>query len=84
MLIHIFNLKDDLCIFLADRNPELAEVQKDDAWLAKLGYFAGIFSEMNKLNKTMQGMSINFIAQHERNKNIGIQKKTTTLESLCL
>ncbi|MGH0129543.1 UNVERIFIED_CONTAM: hypothetical protein FKN15_033868 [Acipenser sinensis] len=46
MLTHIFNLKQELRTFLADKKPKLAEVLKDDVWLAKLGYLADIFSEM--------------------------------------
>uniref|UniRef100_UPI00398F2BF5 protein FAM200B-like n=1 Tax=Pristiophorus japonicus TaxID=55135 RepID=UPI00398F2BF5 len=66
MLTRIFHLRGDVHIFLADKKPELAEVLKDDVWLAKLAYLADMFSEMNKLNKAMQVENTHFFAQRGR------------------
>lgn len=66
MLMRLFSLREELHTFLSDKKPELAELVKDEKWLALLSYLADVFSETNKLNKTMQGGNTNIIAQHER------------------
>jgi len=66
MLTRLFSLREELHTFLSDKKPELAELLKDEKWLAQLSYLADIFNETNKLNKTMQGGNTNIITQHER------------------
>ena len=55
MLARLFNLMEKLCAFLSEKKPELADFFNDDKWLLQLNYLTDIFSEVNKLNKTMQG-----------------------------
>ena len=52
MLTRLFSLREELCIFLSDKRPDLAEYLRDVKWLAQISYLADIFSYTNKLNKT--------------------------------
>ena len=54
-LSRMFSLRKELCIFLSDKRPDLAEYLSDEKWVAQLSYLADIFSETIKLNKTTQG-----------------------------
>lgn len=66
MLTRLFNLREELCTFLSEKKPELAGFFNDEKWLLQLSYLADIFSEVNKLNKTMQGANTNNIFQYQK------------------
>ncbi|KAG0719652.1 SCAN domain-containing protein 3 [Chionoecetes opilio] len=66
MLTRLFSLREELCTFLSQKKPELADFFNDDKWLLQLSYLADIFSEVNKLNKAMQGANTNNISQYKK------------------
>ena len=78
MPTHLFSLREELCIFLSDKTPDLAEYLSDEKRLAQLSCLADIFTETNKLNKTLQDGNKNIISQHV------FQRKTKTMENSCL
>ena len=58
--------RSDAHTSIQPKRRDLAEYLSDEKWLAQLSCcLADIFSEINKLNKTMQGATKNSIAQHE-------------------
>lgn len=66
MLTCLFSLREELCTFLSEKRPELADFFNDDKWLLQLSYLADIFSEVSELNKAMQGANTNNISQYQK------------------
>lgn len=66
MLTYLFSLKEELCIFLSEKIPEIESFFNDEKWLLQLSCPADIFSEANKLNKAMQEANTNNISQYQK------------------
>jgi len=57
----LFELRDPVHLFLAEKTHECASFFEDNFWLAQLAYFADIFQHLNNLNRAMQGPQSNLI-----------------------
>lgn len=55
VLQRVFELHNELALFLMDKDSELALFVSDNVWLAKLAYLADIFCQLNALNASLQG-----------------------------
>uniref|UniRef100_A0AAR2KEL9 DUF4371 domain-containing protein n=1 Tax=Pygocentrus nattereri TaxID=42514 RepID=A0AAR2KEL9_PYGNA len=66
VLARLFELRDEVRIFLLDSNFELSDRFTDFEWLAKLSYLSDIFTHLNGLNLSLQGKSVT--AFHVQNK----------------
>ncbi|KAJ4932617.1 hypothetical protein JOQ06_011035 [Pogonophryne albipinna] len=51
----LYELRDEVRMFLLDSKFELSDRFSDAPWLAKLAYLADIFEHMNGLNRSLQG-----------------------------
>ncbi|CAH1102132.1 unnamed protein product [Psylliodes chrysocephalus] len=61
ILRRVFDLKDEIRIFLLEREPKLAEYFLNENWLATVGYLSDIFEKLNDLNLSLQGKSTNVL-----------------------
>ena len=64
----LFELREELLMFLGDHNAELASIMADKIWLSKVAYLADIFNKLNKLNLSLQGRNSNILFSHEKLK----------------
>ncbi|XP_044300501.1 transcription intermediary factor 1-beta isoform X6 [Varanus komodoensis] len=55
----LFELREEVKLFLRERNSALVEPLLDEEWMAKLAYMADIFSLFNELNISLQGACTN-------------------------
>ncbi|KAF2355499.1 HAT C-terminal dimerization domain [Trinorchestia longiramus] len=55
VLSRVFELRNELAVFLEDKNPNWSQLFRDVDWLAKLAYLADIFAIFNVLYISMQG-----------------------------
>ena len=55
VLSRVFELRNELAVFLEDKKPNWSQLFRDVDWLAKLAYLADIFGIFNVLNISMQG-----------------------------
>ena len=66
VLQRVFELKDELSIFLRDNNVAEANFFYDSTFLAKFAYLVDIFQKLSTLNKSMQGPQIHALTQKEK------------------
>ncbi|GBN83817.1 Zinc finger BED domain-containing protein 5 [Araneus ventricosus] len=57
-LIRLFELRNEVGIFLRDNNFALGEKLCDERWLMKLAYLADIFKKINDLYFSLQGKAV--------------------------
>ncbi|GBM60584.1 Zinc finger BED domain-containing protein 5 [Araneus ventricosus] len=57
-LIRLFELRNEVGIFLRDNNFALGEKLYDERWLMKLAYLADIFKKINDLCFSLQGKAV--------------------------
>uniref|UniRef100_A0A0L8FVS6 DUF4371 domain-containing protein n=1 Tax=Octopus bimaculoides TaxID=37653 RepID=A0A0L8FVS6_OCTBM len=57
----LFELREELLMFLCDYNAELASIMADKIWLCKVAYLADIFNKLNELNLSLQGRNSNIL-----------------------
>ena len=55
VLKRLFQLWQELCVFLAQHKDPTAINFQDNFWLAKLSYMCSIFERTNQLNLSLQG-----------------------------
>ena len=58
LLTRFFELKDELKIFFSDRNFQLSDNLHDEEFMTRLSYLGDIFSPLNELNLSLQGVSM--------------------------
>jgi hypothetical protein len=61
ILLRIFELKDEIRIFLLEHKSTLAEHFLNKNWLVILSYLSDIFDKLNSLNLSLQGKNINIL-----------------------
>ena len=54
-LNRLFELRQQVCIFLSDKHSPLADHYVDDCFCGKLAYLSDVFHQLNQLNLSMQG-----------------------------
>lgn len=55
VLSRVFELRNELAVFMQHRKPDWSQMCHDANWVAKLAYLSDIFSVFNELNSSMQG-----------------------------
>ncbi|KAL2766003.1 protein FAM200A [Daubentonia madagascariensis] len=55
VLSRLYELRNEIYIFLIDKQSHLANVFEDDIWVTKLAYLSDIFGIFNELNLKIQG-----------------------------
>jgi hypothetical protein len=68
VLIRLLELRNEVHQFLLQSNNDLYLHLEDNAWLVKLAYLGDIFSRLNQLNSSLQGVSISIFDVQDRVK----------------
>lgn len=55
VITRLFELRQEVMIFLSNTEFEFQNCFTDELWLCKLAYLADVFSKLNDLNQSMQG-----------------------------
>ena len=67
VLTRVFELRSEIHQFLSEhKHSELAAKFNNNEWLSKLAYLTDIFTELNKVNSTMQGRDANVLKLYEK------------------
>uniref|UniRef100_A0A8C6S3X4 DUF4371 domain-containing protein n=1 Tax=Neogobius melanostomus TaxID=47308 RepID=A0A8C6S3X4_9GOBI len=66
VLTRLFELREEVRIFLSDCGSPLAEHLSDPKWVASLAYLASIFDRLNILNASLQGPNANVLTLSDK------------------
>lgn len=66
VLTRLFELCEEVRIFLSECGSSLADHLTHLKWVASLAYLAGIFDKLNCLNTSLQGPNTNFLALSDK------------------
>lgn len=66
VLDRLYELREELRVFLSEENSAYAELVGDAQWCAKLAYLADIFKHLNDLNTKMQGKEENLLSSSDK------------------
>ena len=66
VLPRVYELRNELAVFLRDRKPDWVKLFRDEQWLALLAYLTDIFVIINGLNTSMQGRNASLFAIADR------------------
>ena len=61
VLTRLYELRDEVYLFLMDRKNELVAKLTDCDWIEKLLYLSYVFEKLNCLNMSLQGESMNIL-----------------------
>ena len=70
VLNRLFELRQQVYIFLSDKHSSLADHYVDDCFCAKLAYLSDVFNQLNQLNLSMQGRNISLFLVADKNRKI--------------
>ena len=62
----MYELRNEISIFLKEENHALATTFEDEVFLTQLDYLCDIFSKLNQLNITLQGKEIHLLQLHDK------------------
>ena len=63
VLARVFKLRQEISVFLAEKNHEYATNFLDHEWVSKLAYLASIFDVLSTLNTSLQGKRSDIFSQ---------------------
>lgn len=66
VLTRLLELREEVSQFLSNVDSPLAVHLSDDEWCAKLAYLSDIFTHINELNKSMQGLSSSILTYTDK------------------
>ncbi|XP_057562900.1 protein FAM200B [Hippopotamus amphibius kiboko] len=66
ILSRVYELRNEIHIFLIERKSHLATVFEDDIWVTKLAYLTDIFGILNELSLKLQGKNSDIFQHVER------------------
>ncbi|KAM9296690.1 protein-glutamine gamma-glutamyltransferase E-like [Gastrophryne carolinensis] len=66
VLARVYELREELKIFLTNERSDFSNLLASDAWCAKLAYLADIFQYLNELNTRMQGQNENLLTSNDK------------------
>ena len=79
VLSRLVDLREEVKQFIRERNSVLVEPLLDEEWMAKLAYMADIFSLLNELTISLQGICTNIFTL--RNKMDAFKKNLALCDS---
>jgi len=65
-LVRLFELRDEVRVFLIDNRSCFKEKLIDELWLIKLAYLVAVFSKTNEVNLPLQGKKKNVFIASEK------------------
>lgn len=66
ILSRVYELRNEIHLFLTEKKSHLASILEDDIWVTKLAYLTDIFGILNELSLKLQGENSNIFQQVER------------------
>ena len=66
VLARVYELREELKVFLTDERSDFSKLLGSDEWCAKLAYLADIFHHLNELNTWMQGRNENLLTSTDK------------------
>ncbi|XP_073414158.1 zinc finger BED domain-containing protein 5-like [Dendrobates tinctorius] len=66
VLARVYELREELKIFLTNERSDYSKLLASDEWCAKLAYLADIFQYLNELNTRMQGRNENLLTSTDK------------------
>lgn len=66
VLSRLYELRDEVRIFLTDQRSPLAEHLTDPGWVTKLAYLSSIFEKLNVLNMSLQGENTSILTLNDK------------------
>ena len=81
VLDRVFELRQQVYIFLSDKCSPLADHYVDDCFCAKLAYLSDVFNQLNQLNLSMQGRNSSLFLAADKIE--GFQKKIDFWKKKC-
>ncbi|CAL9702155.1 unnamed protein product [Knipowitschia caucasica] len=66
VLSRLYELRDEVRIFLTDQRSPLAEHLTDPGWISKLAYLSSIFEKLNGLNMSLQGENTTILSLNDK------------------
>ena len=66
ILTRLFELRDEVRLFLLDGKCNFKDFFNDFSWLARLAYLADIFSHLNELNSSLQGTQVTLFTVQDK------------------
>ena len=78
VFLRVYELRNEISIFLKEENHALASVFEDEIFLTQLAYLCDIFEKLNRLNLSLQEKDIHLLQLH--GKITAFKKKTTVVE----
>lgn len=66
VLQRVAQLREEIAIFLRDRQSELANQFEDQIFTLRLAYLSDVFNLLNELNLSIQGRNVNIISATEK------------------
>lgn len=66
VLVRVYELREELKVFLTNERSEYAKLLASDEWCARLAYLADIFHHLNELNTRMQGRNENLLTSTDK------------------
>jgi hypothetical protein len=62
----VYDLREELALFLEEENQEIAEYFRSETFLLKLAYLSDIFKNFNLLNTSTQGYDTNILVVSDK------------------
>ena len=69
VLARLYELRDEVRLFLLESKFNLSGRFNDADWLAKLGYLSDIFEHLNVLNRSLQGKAVTIFHTQDRSND---------------
>ena len=66
VLARVYELREELKVFLTNEGSDYAKLLASDEWCARLAYLADIFYHLNELNTRMQGRNKNQLTSADK------------------
>ena len=66
VLLRVYELRNEISIFLKEENHALATAFEDEVFLTQLAYLCDIFAKLNRLNLSLQGKDTHLLQLHDK------------------
>ena len=66
VLLRVYKLRNEIIIFLKEKNHALATIIEDEVSLTQLAYLRDIFAKLNQLNISLQGKDTLLLQLHNK------------------
>ncbi|KAJ4941766.1 hypothetical protein JOQ06_011640 [Pogonophryne albipinna] len=80
-LLRLYELRNEVFVFLTEHLHPLAVQLEDDKWVARLAYLADVFTKLNELNLSLQGKESHILKLYDKVQ--GLTKKLKLWERKC-